>query len=125
MSRPATSPSTEPLDHSRWQQLRDLQQATGRDFLSEIIDLYLNDMPVRLSDLRQALVDRDAGLAEQLAHSIKGSSANIGAPAVEAVAAALELGLSQGSFDGADELLDRIESESSRVYEALVALRPS
>lgn len=115
--------SQEPLDAARWDKLLALQKTTGRDFLSEVINLYINDTPGRLEGLRQALADQDVSTAERLAHSIKGSSSNIGAPIVEHVAAELEDRLAEGSFEGADELLERIKIESGRVCEALEALR--
>lgn len=117
--------SQEPLDAARWDKLLALQKTTGRDFLSEIINLYINDTPKRLDGLRQALSDRDTSTAERLAHSMKGSSSNIGAPIVEKVAAELEDRLSNSSYEGADELFEQIKTESDRVCKALEVLRAS
>lgn len=115
------TPPGEPLDNERWATLRALEKATGRGFLGEVVGLFVNDTPRRLSGLRDALAGRDAATAERLAHSIKGSSSNIGAPRVAAVAAELEALLAGGSFDGSEDLLGRLETELERARHALIA----
>lgn len=123
MSQTTASSSLDVLDSSRWDKLLALQKTTGRDFLSEVIDLYINDTPGRLEGLRQALAEQDASTAERLTHSIKGSNSNIGAPIVEKIAAELENRLSEGNFEGSEQFLKQIETETHRVCEALEALR--
>lgn len=112
------------IDTSRLEKLRDLQKATGRDLLTQVIDLYRTDTPQRLDRLRRALAGGDAGEAERLAHSIKGSSANLGAPVVVALAAEIEKDVAGGALEGVDEKLARLEAEIDRVCEALEGFRP-
>lgn len=121
----STHPDSQPpLDAARLEKLRDLQKATGRDILTQIIDLYRDDTPRRLDSIRRALAEGSAGDAERLAHSIKGSSANIGARLVMELAAEIEADLSRGTVTGMDEKLARLESEVDRVCRALEELRP-
>lgn len=53
--------------------------------LKEIATLFLEDYPLTLEELRDALARGDAQTVERTAHGLKGSVANFGAPgAVEA-----------------------------------------
>ena len=113
------------LDLPRLDKLRALQEVTGQDLLSQVIDLYLRDAPARLEEIRSALAGGDVSAAERLAHSLKGSSSNLGAPAVESVAAELEQLLAQGAHEGTGEVIDRLAVEVDRACRALDELRPS
>jgi HPt (histidine-containing phosphotransfer) domain-containing protein len=120
----SSTPPPAPLDLSRLEKLRDLQKATGRDLLTQVIDIYRNDTPQRLDRLRRALDEGDAAEAELLAHSIKGSSANVGAPIVVQLAAEIELEVAAGTLADTDGKLARLASEIDRACRALEGLRP-
>jgi HPt (histidine-containing phosphotransfer) domain-containing protein len=51
----------------------------GEDFLVELIDVYLNDTPNRLRQLRQAFDGDDTANFVREAHTLESSSANLGA----------------------------------------------
>ena len=55
-----------------------------------MIDLYLDEMPVRLDLLREAVEAGDAEAVRAAAHKIKGSSANLGLPGVASASATPE-----------------------------------
>ena len=59
------------------------------ELLKEIAGLFLEEYPVALVDILQALATKDANLLERAAHGLKGSVANFGARA--AVDAAFQL----------------------------------
>ncbi len=115
-------PLPEPLDPERWETLRSLEEATGSGFLAELAGVFLEDTPKRLAGMRQGLAEGDARQVTQAAHSLKGSSSNIGAPLLESLAAELEGRCSGGSLEGVDGLLERIETEAERVCRALDAV---
>ena len=119
MTHPASSPDGEPLDRKRLQTLRELQEATGHDFLGEVIDLFCTDTPARLAGLREALAGGDLEKIEQLAHSLKGSSSNVGAVQIEALARQIEERAARGSAGGVSELLDVADGEYQRARDAL------
>ena len=50
-----------------------------RELLSEIVQLFISECPRTFGELREALNANDAHLLERLAHTLKGSSANISA----------------------------------------------
>ena len=88
-----------------------------RELLREVAELFLDDYPRELANLKEALAHRDASLVERCSHSLKGSVSNFGAPEVFSVALALEEQGRAGKLDGAGELLLRLE-------DALQRLRP-
>jgi|KBSMisStaDraftv2_1062788.scaffolds.fasta_scaffold726953_2 HPt (histidine-containing phosphotransfer) domain-containing protein len=51
------------------------------ELLKEIADLFLDEYPRALDDMRKALATGDAPLLERAAHGLKGSVANFGARA--------------------------------------------
>ncbi len=48
------------------------------DFLEELIDMFLGDFEKKYSALKNAVKQKDAARVQELAHSLKGSSANLG-----------------------------------------------
>ena len=78
------------LDPEAIANLRALGDEGDDTFLKEIIGIYLEDTPLRLADLRTAAAGGDASLYTRAAHTIKGSSSNVGAMQVRAIAEKLE-----------------------------------
>lgn len=70
--------------------LRALSPDDGGSFLKEIIGIFLEDTPKRLADLHASRASGDAAVFVRAAHSIKGSSSNLGAEEVRAIAEHLE-----------------------------------
>ncbi len=66
-----------------------LQDAIG-DSLGRIVDLYLSDVPQTINEMRAALKNDDLVTVRRLAHSLKSSSANLGAMQTSASASELE-----------------------------------
>jgi HPt (histidine-containing phosphotransfer) domain-containing protein len=60
------------------------------ELMQELLDLFLADTPGRLEDLAEAMGQDDWELLHRLAHTLKGSAANLGARQLSGVAAALE-----------------------------------
>ena len=59
--------------------LRQLTPAGEPDVLAEILQLFLDEVPKKLRALQDAVERADAPEAARVAHSLKGSSGNIGA----------------------------------------------
>ncbi len=102
-----------------------LLESVGGDesFLDELTEAYLADAPVHLAAIRRAL---DAGSAEDLvrpAHTLKSSSATVGALVLSGYARELELDARGGSVAGGEERLAAAEAEFGRVSQGLSELR--
>lgn len=70
--------------------LRDLNPGDKGEFLREIVGIYIEDTPKRIADMKACLSSGDVAAFTRAAHTIKGSSANVGAQALRAVAERLE-----------------------------------
>ncbi len=70
--------------------LRELNPGDNDEFLREIIAIYLEDTPARIAELDQSLLAGDVPKFTRAAHSIKGSSSNLGAMSVRGIAETLE-----------------------------------
>lgn len=85
--------------------------------LKEIAQLFLEDYPKSMDDLRRAAHSGDARWVERTAHGLKGSVATFGAPAAVEAARALE------TMGRADDLTE-VEPVIRSLELALAALRP-
>lgn len=87
------------------------------ELLKEIAELFLDDYPKSLSELREAVEARDPKRVERSAHGLKGSVSNFGARS--AVDAALKL-----ETMGRAQKLVEVEQVLQSLELALAALRP-
>jgi HPt (histidine-containing phosphotransfer) domain-containing protein len=78
------------LDPIALQNLRDLSPGDNGEFFREIVGIFLADTPLRLTELDECLRSQDVVKLVRTAHSIKGSSANLGAQLLRAAAERLE-----------------------------------
>ena len=107
--------AAEVIDLSVLDSFRDLQQEGSPSLIEELVDLYLTDAETRLSDLQTALNQQDIAAAERVAHSLKGSSNNLGVRRMAALCAELESQLRRQSIAGAEATLVQLQSEFERV----------
>jgi histidine phosphotransfer protein HptB len=80
-------------------------------FVRELIGVFLSDTPERIAELRRALESGDASLFVRAAHSIKGSSSNLGASRLRAVAERLEHSSRTAGLAGLTPGLGDLEAE--------------
>ncbi|MCX7839586.1 MAG: response regulator [Anaerolineae bacterium] len=115
---------TEPILNVRvLESFRQLQAPDEPDLVQQLIDLYLADVPERLNALRQAIAQGDATRLAQTAHSLKGSSANIGAQRVARVCLELERCGKANDLTSVAEQLAVLEQEIERARQALQELK--
>ena len=67
------------IDAATIQGLRELGGDDEPGLLGELIDMFLEDAPERMRDITEGLAAHDIGRVERGAHTLKSSSANIGA----------------------------------------------
>ncbi len=105
--------------------LKNLRDMVGGDteFIAELVNTFFGEAPKMLSDMRQALENKDAALLHRAAHSFKSSSAEFGAMALSGLCRELESMGQNGAFSGVDELLGRAEAEYAQVKVALETMR--
>ena len=98
------------------------QEQGEPDFVVELIDLYLEEAPRFFNSIRDGLANNDWLSAKRAAHSLRGSSSNLGIVQMSLIAGALEQ-LTTNQDASAAELLQGLEDEFTRVEEILLAER--
>ena len=88
---------------------------------SRIVLLFIEDVPIRLESLRQAVRRGEAQEVEETAHLLKGGSGYMGAVRMAEICARLQELANSGDLTQAPELLDALEEEFGRVHPALQA----
>src|SRR3954468_888897 len=98
------------IDPQAIENLRALNPGDNDEFLREITGIFLEDTPLRIAELEQSLAAGDVAKFTRAAHSIKGSSANLGAMALRAVAENLEHQARKEGTAGAAPLVQGIKN---------------
>lgn len=110
------------IDPQAIENLRALNPGDNDEFLREIAGIFFEDTPQRIAELDLSARTGDVSRFVRAAHSIKGSSANIGATFLRAAAEQLEhQSRTQGLGDVA-ALVEKVKTEFSRTEAALRAL---
>lgn len=112
--------SGERVAASALRELRELADSSGDPGqFRELIDLFLAEMESGLASMRKALAEGNAAELAQLAHSLKGASASMGAGGLASLCRTLEETAKNIKLQGTEGQLDQIESEVRIVREAL------
>ncbi|MFQ5848530.1 MAG: Hpt domain-containing protein, partial [Candidatus Methylomirabilales bacterium] len=115
------APEEPPIDAVVLAGLREAQEEDGADFLTELIDQFLQDAPSQLGVMREAIAKGDAQTLAREAHRLKGGCGVWGARLMAARCRDLEGQGRAGSVAGADAVLAELKREFSRVCKALEA----
>jgi len=108
------------LDQKILENIRGLQKDGEPSLMDKIITIYLQTTPKLLQDLREAVAASDAQAMRKAAHSLKSSSANVGAMKLSDIFKDVEVIGRTGSIQGAAALLKEIESEYQQVEKSLM-----
>lgn len=108
---PETRPTVPILDEDALNNIRSLQRPDRPDILKKIIGLYLNDSPAQLRSLRESVESQNLSALQEVAHSLKSASANLGALALASLCRDLEIKGRDKSSDGMETILLEIEEQ--------------
>ena len=103
--------------------IAELKSTVGADFIGELIDAYWEETPRLITELGQFLTKQDAVAFGRTAHSIKSSSASLGAMQFAALARELEMMGKAGDLTGAEAKLERLAANYVQVQRALKELK--
>ena len=113
------SNSEDSLDLATLNELKEMLE----EGLEELLDTYLDDTPRQLALLRTAVDSDDIPAINSIAHTLKGSSGNLGINGVYQLCSALEQEARSGAVADAMGSLKAIEGEFEKASEALTAFR--
>ncbi len=110
------APSFPVLDHSMLEELREI----AGDETSRIISLFLEDAPRLIASLEKGAAVPDLDAMRDAAHTLKSSSANVGAMALSAAAKRVELGARAAKLDRPAVAVALVIAEYARARMALL-----
>lgn len=94
-----------------------------RELLSELIDIFLADCPVKISAIKQAIQNKDFAQLRDTAHSIKGASGNISAKKLHALFLQIEQAGKDNALAGTEALLNELDRQFQEFKEYAVKLK--
>jgi HPt (histidine-containing phosphotransfer) domain-containing protein len=109
------------IDRKALDTIRALQRQGKPDLLTRVINIYLEDSLRLLDALRHALSEEDGAGVKRQAHSLKSSSANVGALRLAELCKELEAAGEGESTDRILEKISRVEEEYASVRRELTA----
>jgi HPt (histidine-containing phosphotransfer) domain-containing protein len=107
--------TTPALDPDVINSLRQLNHEGEPDVVREVLTLFVDDAPTRMTAIAEAAERRDGPALQRAAHSLKGAAGNIGASALQACCRDLEAAGRSGAFDQAPALLETMRREFERI----------
>jgi len=107
------------IERHRLDELRALGELSGVPLVTNVLTRFLGDLPAHVRGVRDAIADADAAALKFRAHSLKSSSAQLGAAAMAAACLSLE----HAALEAAPALFAVLEYEVARVTPLLVAER--
>jgi PAS domain S-box-containing protein len=111
----ATDATLDVFDRSRL-----LDRLSGDDqLLADIVQIFLEDGPLRVVSLRAAVDSADASRIRSEAHALKGAAGNISASALFRAARALETMAAEHRLDGAETAYADLSREAERLLDHL------
>jgi HPt (histidine-containing phosphotransfer) domain-containing protein len=117
----ATAKAAEVLDRQVLDQLSKVRTNGKPELLARVINLYLAESPKLIQKLKQAARAGDAPEMAGFAHSLKSSSANVGAKVLSRYCEEAETSARRADTEEARKILSKIETEHGCVLSALTA----
>ena len=107
------------VDKNTIQELSDLM---GEEFIGELVDTFCEETPQLIIQLRNALSNGDTAAYRRFAHSIKSSSASLGALPLAALARELEILGKEERISDTEAAIGQLEAAYQQAEQALKAL---
>lgn len=100
----------------------ELKQMSGGDFINELIDAFLEEAPVMISQMHSALETQDVETFRRNAHSLKSNANTFGAVELGTLARELEMMGRENNLNIGNRLED-LKEEYKNVAEVLREMR--
>ncbi len=110
------------INHHALDNIRALSVDRGDALVQRVISAYVDDTPQHLRTLRSAISGIDPGNLRKVAHSLKSSSANVGAEKLAQMCREMENLGRTDTTEGADVILTSMEQEFQAVRHSLSAI---
>jgi CheY-like chemotaxis protein/signal transduction histidine kinase len=109
------------LDSSRLEEIRSLMTDDDSEFLADIVEQFIKDTGKLIQEMKAALRASDAPALKVAAHTLKSSSASLGATDLSTLCKQVQTIAAEGSVEPAELVVVQIENEFAGVISALRA----
>ncbi|WP_413172277.1 response regulator [Anabaena azotica] len=113
------SPQSSVIDHSVIEELRAMAGSNGDRLIAELIQVYLEDTPARIQDIKDAVATKNWNKFKKSAHALRSPSVSIGAVNLGQICETLEYTTQDKSLQEISDLVNQLESEYKNVIMAL------
>ena len=120
--RGAAASARDAVNRHALENIRALSKERGDALVHKVIAAYVDDTPQHLRTLHQAIAGLDAGNLRKVAHSLKSSSANVGAETLAQMCKDMEALGRTDTTVGASGILTDMEHEFQAVRHSLSAI---
>lgn len=86
-----------------------------KELLNELLKMFLKDCPEKIKKLEQAIKNKDFKTVQETAHNLKGASGNLALTKIHELCLGLENMGKEKNIRGADDMLNRIKEEVSKL----------
>ncbi|MFZ4589776.1 MAG: Hpt domain-containing protein [Ignavibacteria bacterium] len=104
------------IDFDIVQGLRELGGDDDDGFIKEIFELYKEQYPILLAQIKNHLSNEDYTNLSKSAHALKGASLNIGAKELASVCKTIEINAKSDIQHGFNELISKLETIHSLTF---------
>jgi two-component system, sensor histidine kinase and response regulator len=102
------------------------QRLSGDDkLMADVIRVFVDDLPVRLAAIKDAVTARDAEALRDAAHALKGAAGNLSTGGLFEAARVIEQVAVEGRMNAADAAWGQLAAEASHVIDVLRRPSPS
>ncbi|MDJ0839179.1 MAG: response regulator [Acidobacteriota bacterium] len=112
-------PGSSAIDQKILDRIRALETDSNRGVVARLISIFLEDAPKLLKNVQRAFVERDIDDARRAVHTLKSSSANLGAMTLSEICKTMEQYCRDGELDKAAEKMVDLQYEFEAATEEL------
>jgi len=111
------------IDQSVVEELLSLGDDGDPELLLDLIEMFAEDAPIKLGEVLRGFEAQDFESIERAAHSLKGSSGNLGATQLQRVCESLQAASRSHELERLRGLADELEREFAVALDALRAVQ--
>ncbi|UKP00327.1 response regulator [Nostoc sp. UHCC 0870] len=115
-------PIPQVIDQKTMEGLRKMAGNEANVLIAELIQIYLEDTPVQIQTIQQALASGERDKLKKAAHALRSPSVSLGALNLGKICATLETTANEQTLEQLSRLVDQLESEYNNVINALQRL---
>lgn len=91
-----------------------------REFLYELLEMYINDFPAKIKALKKSIIDRNFRKVQEIGHYLKGSSANLSLTFLENISFVLECAGKEKDIEKAEKALQNLNKEFDNLNQFII-----